>query len=113
MKKIILSTILGLGFLASCTSSKVVNNDEETLTIASETKECSAGIAKMQCMLVKKDNTAEWQYFYNHIEGFTYEPGYEYEIIVSKSKIENPPADASSIEYKLVKVISKKLATIE
>ncbi|TGN29187.1 DUF4377 domain-containing protein [Empedobacter tilapiae] len=113
MKKIILSTILGLGFLTSCTSSKIVNKDEETLTIAPETRECSAGVAKMQCMLVKKDNTSEWQYFYNQIDGFTHEPGYEYEIVVSKSKIENPPADASSLKYKLIKVVSKKLATME
>ena len=64
-------------------------------------------------MMVKKANAAEWQYFYNQIEGFEHEPGYEYQIIVSKSKIENPPADASSLKYKLVKVVSKKLATMK
>ncbi|WP_413532589.1 DUF4377 domain-containing protein [Empedobacter brevis] len=113
MKKIILSTILGLGFLTSCTSSKVVNENEEVLTIAPETRECSAGAAKMQCMLIKNDDSSDWQLFYNHIDGFNHEPGYEYKIVVSKSKIENAPADASTLKYKLIKVVSKKLATME
>ncbi len=39
--------------------------------------------------------------------------GYEYQNIVSKSKIENPPADASSLKYNLLKVVSKKLATMK
>ena len=86
---------------------------EEVLTIAPETKECTAGVAKMQCLLVKEGDATEWQYFYNQIEGFTHEPGYEYQLVVSKSKVENPPADTSSLKYKLVKVVSKKLATIK
>nr|WP_291063080.1 MULTISPECIES: DUF4377 domain-containing protein [unclassified Empedobacter] len=37
--------------------------------------------------------------------------GYEYQNIVSPSKVQNPPADASSLKYNLLKVVSKKLAT--
>lgn len=37
----------------------------------SKIRECSAGAAKMQCMLVKEKNaTEEWKYFYNQIEVF-------------------------------------------
>ena len=45
--------------------------------------------------------------FFNNIEGFNYEPGYEYLLTVSTTKIENPPADGSSIKYTLIKQISK------
>ena len=113
MKKNILSSILSVGLFASCASTKELKQGEELLTVAPETRECTAGVAKMQCMMVKEANAAEWQYFYNQIEGFEHEPGYEYQIIVSKSKIENPPADASSLKYKSVKVVSKKLATMK
>lgn len=111
MKKVILLSTLGVGLFTSCASTKEMKQGEELLTIAPETRECSAGVAKMQCMFVKEMNATEWQYFYNQIDGFTHEPGYEYQIIVSTSKVENPPADRSSITYKLVKVVSKKLAT--
>ncbi|WP_334124987.1 DUF4377 domain-containing protein [Empedobacter brevis] len=113
MKKIILSSILGVGLFTSCASTKTTNQGEEFLTIAPETRECSAGAGKMQCMMVKEGDAAEWQYFYNYIDGFTHEPGYEYKVVVKKSKVENPPADASSVKYELVKVVSKKLATMK
>ena len=48
-----------------------------------------------------------WNLFYSQIEGFSYEPGYEYVLQVRKEKIDNPPADGSSIRYRLVKVVSK------
>ncbi|GAE83622.1 lipoprotein [Bacteroides reticulotermitis JCM 10512] len=59
-------------------------------------------------MLVKKGNATEWEYFYSNIEGFQYEPGYEFVLKVKEEKLENVPADASSIKYVLVKQISKE-----
>ncbi|AVR47509.1 hypothetical protein C7S20_16225 [Christiangramia fulva] len=61
-------------------------------------------------MLVQKGNETggeDWKYFYDEIEGFDYQPGYIYELQVRKKKVNNPPQDASSIKYILVKVISK------
>ncbi|MGL5336918.1 MAG: DUF4377 domain-containing protein [Enterovibrio sp.] len=66
------------------------------------------GIAQMQCMQVREVATEPWQYFYQEIEGFTFEPGFSYQIEVSKTKVENPPADGSSLRYKLVRVIDKQ-----
>ncbi len=59
------------------------------------------------CYLVSK-NGGEAEYFYDQIEGFAYEWGYEYEIVVEKVKIEQPMADGSSFSYRLKKRISKK-----
>jgi heat shock protein HslJ len=45
---------------------------------------------------------------YGGIKGFTHEVGYNYTLQITEKKIANPPADGSSIERKLVKVLSKK-----
>jgi hypothetical protein len=58
--------------------------------------------------LVKEGEAKTWSYMYQSVEGFTYEPGYEYVLKVKKKKVANPPADASSIRYILEKVVSKK-----
>jgi len=95
--------LLSLVFLlAGCAQNKNVTK----LTIASQTRDCS-GVGKQKCMLVKKGNAADWEFFYDQIQGFNYEEGYEYVLNVEEQKVENPPADASSIRYRLVKEISK------
>jgi hypothetical protein len=57
--------------------------------------------------------TGDWTYFYDVIEGFVYEPGYIYRIEVEERKIprEQVPADASSMSYRLVRVIEKRPAS--
>ncbi len=81
--------------------------NEKTIIVGPQTVECSAGAGRMQCMQVKESASENWTNFYSHIEGFTYEPGYEYVLKVKTEKIENPPADASSIKYTLVEQVSK------
>ena len=56
---------------------------------------------------MKNSPNGIWQNYYNDIEGFNYEEGYEYEILVNKKVIENPPADGPSFVYKLVNVVKK------
>lgn len=60
------------------------------------------GVAPQTCMLVKESLEEDFRYFYDQIEGFTFEPGYTYELVVDEEQIENPPADASSIKWVLV-----------
>ncbi|WP_440453676.1 DUF4377 domain-containing protein [Psychrobacter sp. ASPA161_9] len=45
------------------------------------------------------------------IEGFDYEPHYEYTLLIKNKTVANPPADASSIHSKLIKIIEKKRTT--
>ncbi|MCP4358634.1 MAG: META domain-containing protein [Chloroflexi bacterium] len=77
-----------------------------TLYVGPELAECT-GAGLQMCMLVKENPDDEYQYFYNQIEGFTYEPGYEYELEVLVTPVENPPADGSSLNYSLVEEVSK------
>lgn len=74
--------------------------------IASKTADCT-GEGKQKCMLVKKGDQTDWEFFYSQIQGFNYEEGYEYVIEVKENKLENPPMGASAIEYVLVKEVSK------
>ncbi len=68
------------------------------------------GEGSMMCLLAKEEGQADWEFFYEVIEGFDYEWGYIYEIQVQKSMVKNPPADGSSLAYKWIKTISKKEA---
>lgn len=43
-----------------------------------------------------------------YIEGFDFEWGYRYQLVVKKEQIAQPMADASSVKYTLKKVISKE-----
>ncbi len=64
------------------------------------------GVGPQLCLQVKDSPEGEYTLFYSMIEGFDYQPGFDYELLVSVTEVENPPADASSLEYTLVEVIS-------
>ena len=50
---------------------------------------------------------------FNTIAGFTYEKGNEYELLVKKTKLANPPKDSGSIRYELIRIVSKKKVMVE
>ncbi|KFE97939.1 hypothetical protein IX38_19980 [Chryseobacterium luteum] len=93
--------------IIQCTAaSSTAGADEKTFIIGPETADCT-GTAPMKCLQVKEKASEEWINLYTNIEGFTYEPGYEYVLKVKTEKIINPPADGSSIKYTLIKEVSK------
>lgn len=83
--------------------------EELTLYIAPELVEC-VGVAPMECMLVKETADGEYELFYDHIEGFTYIPGYNYELRVQSMERIDPPADASTYVYSLIEVVDQSPA---
>jgi len=83
--------------------------ETKTLYIGPALEDCS-GVGQQTCMMVKESPDGDYHLFYQPIEGFDYEEGYEYEIVVNVEKVENPPADASSLKYILVKIVSKTSA---
>lgn len=112
-----LSSILLLILIVSCNSSKkgVVETDlakNQFIYWVNDSKVECVGVAPMQCMQVKKAENideGDWQLFYFDIEGFNYEQGYLYKLIVEETEIplEQVPADASSVKYRLIKVVEK------
>lgn len=57
--------------------------------------------------LVGGDAWGNWQPFYDSIDGFVHEPGFMYDLLVAKRTIRNPPADGSSIAYRLIRILSR------
>jgi heat shock protein HslJ len=80
---------------------------EKTLYVGHKLVDC-VGVGPQKCMLVKESPDAEYMMFYDSIEGFEYEEGYEYIIRVMVEEVEDPPADASSLKYTLVEVLDKQ-----
>ena len=66
------------------------------------------GMAPQKCLQVRTSPDTDWELFYGHIEGFTFEPGYRYRLLVDVTQAENVPADASSVRYSLVEVVEKR-----
>ena len=48
---------------------------------------------------------------FNTIAGFNYEKGNEYELLVKKTTLANPPKDSGSTRYELIRIVSQR--TIE
>lgn len=92
--------------LFSCGDAATLLQEEKTYIVASKIVDC-VGVGPQKCYLVKENMQNDWQFFYTDIKGFTHEEGFEYEILVSLKEVENPPQDTSSIEYTLIKVVSK------
>ncbi|ASZ10461.1 DUF4377 domain-containing protein [Chitinophaga pendula] len=91
----------------TCNSGKGL---QETLLIKENKVPCT-GVGPMECMQVRHEQDSTWTLFYDSIEGFDFEPGYTYKLRVAVTKVDNPPADASALRYKLVKVLEKTPAT--
>ncbi len=79
------------------------------IIIADHQVDC-VGVAPQSCLLTKpaEQAIADWEYRYSGIEGFDFEPNYEYILLIKNTPISNPPADASSIHSTLIKVIEKQ-----
>ncbi len=83
-----------------------VQDEAMTLFVGPELVDCE-GEGPQKCMLVKESPEQEYQLFYDQIEGFNFEEGFEYELLVRQENVENPPAGGSSIRWILVDEVSK------
>ena len=81
-------------------------DEEKVLIVGPEFVDCE-GEERQKCLLIKRMAEEEWELFYDPIEGFEYEEGYIYELVVRTEQVENPPADGSSLRWILVEVINK------
>ena len=61
----------------------------------------------MMCLQVAESEGDNYQLFYDTIEGFDHQEGTSYVIDVSVTEVENPPADASSLQYTLVEIVEE------
>lgn len=82
------------------------NESLVTLYVGPQTGECKEASNK-RCLRVKYSKESEYQNFNDDIVGFSYNPGYEYEILVEKQYLGDVPADSSSFQYQYVSTINK------
>jgi heat shock protein HslJ len=100
--------------MVSCKSKKITdhNNVIEKVFWINSTKLTCEGVGIMNCLQIQESPEIEdgkWNNFYSKIEGFEYKPGNIYRIKVKVEQLPTPiPADASSLKYSLVEVISQK-----
>ncbi|WP_287146331.1 DUF4377 domain-containing protein [Aeromonas sp.] len=95
--------------LTACQNAPTTPLQGETLYINSQLVDC-VGVGPMLCMQVRSDEQQAWSLFYQQIEGFQFEPGYQYQLTVSKERLNDVPADAPSLRYHLIKLVSKQTA---
>jgi hypothetical protein len=91
---------------ATASASPAPEMNTYTLYVNSQEVDC-VGVAPQKCLQIRRSESESWSFFYDKIQGFTFEPGFIYTLKVSEEEIENPPADASSKRIKLEEVISK------
>lgn len=82
------------------------NVTEKIWYVGPEMVSCT-GVSQQMCLQVRENPQENYTLFYDTIEGFCYSPGFEYVIKVREEPVLNPPADASSMSWTLVEIISK------
>lgn len=104
-----LLSIVALFSLSACGHVEVNLNQQHSKIwwVAAQTRECH-GAMLQQCLLVKKGPNAEWQNFYDPIEGFDYKAGFEYKIRIAITPIEQPMSDGPNRRYTLLDVLRKE-----
>lgn len=74
----------------------------ETWSVDSHERECQGMMTTSTylCTMTKASDGTRW--LPRNIEGFEYQPGYEYTLKVRITQVSNPPADSASETYRLV-----------
>jgi hypothetical protein len=84
------------------------SSDKKRLFVRETRATCEGGEGPRKCLQVRESESGDWQLFYAPIKGFKYEEGTKYELEVSVRHAPNAPADASSLVYELVAIISQQ-----
>ena len=100
------TVMVAVMILASCTTyeESTSSGSGQRLWIRSETVDC-VGEAAQKCLLVRETADGPEEYFYDTIDGFDYVPGFTYVIDVEITEIDDPPADGSSLAYRLIEIV--------
>ena len=112
---ILLAAILGL---ASCNRDSIYEDkvDQVTVYVSAETGLFYnvPNTTLEEGMMIRVDGEENYICVaFNTIAGFTYEKGNEYELLLKKTKLANPPKDSGSIRYELIRIVSKKKVMAE
>ena len=90
----------------ACSDPFGPKTDILTLDVAAARVACQ-GAFTQECYSVREQPDSNWTLFYDSIEGFDYQSGFEYTIRVERRSVSNPPADGSSFSYRLLSILRK------
>ncbi|AXK62652.1 DUF4377 domain-containing protein [Burkholderia sp. IDO3] len=79
----------------------------KTVYVAPQPVRCT-GVAPMDCLQVRSSPAEPWSRWYAGIEGFAYQPGYQYVLEVDEYRVAQSPADGSSIRWVLKRVVERR-----
>ena len=108
--------ILALLFLSACSRenplSSLVGGEEhiEIITIGPYTERCHGAHFERDCLMEYNEDSGRWEFFYEGIKGFDFEPGFIYTLEVRLEDRGTEIQDVGRYAYYLVKVIEKKKA---
>ena len=84
----------------------------ETLIIGPYTQTCQ-GFIEQECYLEFNEESQAWEFFYESIQGFEFEPGYIYTLKVRLEDRGTDIQDVGRYAYHFVEVISKEEAPVD
>ena len=111
-------TLIFLTLSIGCSRDEIIKDipstDEniQTLIIGPYTETCF-GPFEQQCYLEFNEESQEWEFFYESIQGFDFEPGYIYTLKVRLEEREEGIQDVGRYAYHLVEIISKEEASVD
>ena len=98
--------------LASCSSDDDNKDIVEQVTIYVSAETGTYNVVPdntlEEGMMIRIDHEYYICVAFNTIEGFTYERGHEYELLVKRTTLANPPQDSGKYRYELVRIVSDK-----
>ena len=97
MKRYILTLLLAAFACTAC--DKDDEYEIREWTVASQLGIAHGPHTLQPVLLVKANDDTSWRALYGGIEGFEYQPGYEYRLRIKAEQLPDPPQDGSSIRY--------------
>ena len=107
-------TLLALTIGCDRAGSLITPDEEniEIITIGPYTETCQ-GFIEQQCYLEFNTESQEWEFFYENIQGFDFEPGYIYTLKVRLEDRGTEIQDVGRYAYHLVEVLGKEEASLD
>lgn len=94
-----------LSLALGCTGPSGPDQRALTMDVGSELVDCHGFVAQ-QCLRVSMGPGSPWVLFYDRIEGFDFEPGFEYTLRVERRSV-RPLQDGSAFTWRLLEVVRK------
>ena len=109
MARRLVSVTLIAGGLAVAASQDLPGGSQTlALWVAPYRTECT-GFSE-SCLLVSSDPAEAWEYLFDGIEGFAFEPGYTWKLKVRRFRVADPVAEGVSHRLVLIEVLEKRKA---